>query len=85
MIMKGNYEILPSDIVVGTSPFLYTNTTSGNVDVMVSGGGISALEFSRDATTFYDTGSYYGMFSLSPADTLRVTYVSVPVMTLIQR
>jgi hypothetical protein len=52
---------------------------------MISGGGVSALEFSRDGTNFYDTGSYYGMFSLSPADMLRVTYVSAPVMTLIQR
>lgn len=85
MMVKGNYEVLPTDIVVDTSPFLYINTTNGNVDVMISGGGISTLEFSRDGTTFYDTGSYYGMFSLSPSDMLRVTYVSAPVMTLIQR
>jgi hypothetical protein len=52
---------------------------------MVSGGGVSKLEFSRDGTTFYDTGSYYGMFTLSPSDTLRVTYTQIPLLTLIPR
>jgi hypothetical protein len=85
IIASTNYQTPPTSISVGASPFLYTNSTGNNVDVMISGGGISALEFSRDGTTFYDTGSYYGMFSLSPADMLRVTYISAPVMTLIQR
>jgi hypothetical protein len=52
---------------------------------MISGGGISKLEFSRDGVTYYDTGSYYGMFTLSPFDQLRVTYVSAPNMTFIPR
>ena len=85
IIASTNYQTPPTSIVVGASPFLYTNITGNNVDVMISGGGISALAFSRDGTTFYDTGSYYGMFSLSPSDMLRVTYISAPVMTLIQR
>lgn len=85
IIASTNYQTLPTSISVGASPFLYTNSTGNNVDVMISGGGISFLEFSRNGSTFYDTGSYYGMFGLSPADMLRVTYVSAPVMTLIQR
>lgn len=85
IIASTNYQTPPTSIVVGASPFLYTNITGNNVDVMISGGGISALAFSRDGSTFYDTGSYYGMFSLSPSDMLRVTYISAPVMTLIQR
>jgi hypothetical protein len=52
---------------------------------MVSGGGVSKLEFSRDGTTYYNTGSYYGMFTLSPSDMLRVTYTQAPILTLIPR
>jgi hypothetical protein len=80
-----NYTTLPSSITVTASPFTYTNATGYNADVLVSGGGVSKLEFSRDGTTFYDTGSYYGMFSLSPSDKLRVTYATAPTMTLIPR
>lgn len=80
-----NYTVLPRAITVTASPFTYINQTGGDVDVLVSGGGISLLEFSRDGTTFYSTGSFYGMFSLSPYDRLRATYVSAPTMTLVPR
>ena len=80
-----NYGTLPTAITVTASPFTYINQTGGNVDVIVSGGGISLLEFSRNGTTFYSTGSFYGMFSLSPYDRLRATYVSAPTMTLVPR
>lgn len=72
-------------VVATASPFLYSNNATYTVDLMVSGGGVSKLEFSRDGTTFYDTGSYYGMFTLSPSDTLRVTYTQIPLLTLIPR
>lgn len=80
-----NYTTLPRAITVTASPFTYINQTGGNVDVIVSGGGISLLEFSRNGSTFYSTGSFYGMFSLSPYDRLRATYVSAPTMTLVPR
>jgi hypothetical protein len=76
----------PASPVVATgSPFLYTNADTYTVDIMVSGGGVSKLEFSRDGTTYYNTGSYYGMFTLSPSDMLRVTYTQAPILTLIPR
>lgn len=84
-LLPQNYATLPTAISVTASPFTYSNATGGNVDVIVSGGGISLLEFSRDGTTFYSTGSFYGMFSLSPYDRLRATYVSAPTMTLVPR
>jgi hypothetical protein len=72
-------------VIAIESPVLYTNANTYTVDIMVSGGGVSKLEFSRDGTTFYDTGSYYGMFTLSPSDMLRVTYTQAPILTLIPR
>lgn len=77
--------IQPSAIAVGASPFTYTNTNLYTVDVIVEGGGVSALEFSRDGTTWYSTGSFYGMFRLSKGDRLRATYAAAPNMTLIPR
>lgn len=80
-----NYSIQPSAISVTASPFTYINQTGGNADVIVSGGGISLLEFSRNGSTFFSTGSFYGMFTLSPYDRLRVTYSAAPTMTLVPR
>ena len=79
------YTNPPTPVVASGSPFLYTNVDTYTVDVMVSGGGVSKLEFSRDGVVFYDTGSYYGMFTLSPSDMLRVTYTQAPILTLIPR
>jgi hypothetical protein len=80
-----NSATLPSAITPTGSPYTYQNTSAYSVDVLVSGGGVSALEFTRDNVAFYDTGSYYGMFTLSPNDRLRVTYSAAPTMTLIPR
>ena len=87
-LVQNSYSLattLPSDITVGDSPFTYTNTTQALVTVLISGGGVTKLEFSRDGVTLYDCGSYYGMFSLSPSDRLVITYVSAPTITLIPR
>jgi len=84
-VLDGNSATLPSAITPTGSPYTYQNTSAYSVDVLVSGGGVSALEFTRDNVAFYDTGSYYGMFTLSPNDRLRVTYSAAPTMTLIPR
>ena len=80
-----NYSAQPSEIYVGASPFTYINNTGYPADVIVSGGGVSLLEFSRNGVTFFSTGSFYGMFTLSPYDRLRVTYQTPPQMTLVPR
>ena len=77
--------ILPSSITVGASPYTYQNTNTYTADIIVSGGGVSLLEFSRNGTAFFNTGSFYGMFTLSPYDLLRVTYTLAPTMTIIPR
>jgi hypothetical protein len=74
-----------SAITVTGSPFTYINTSYLLVDLMISGGTVTNLEFSRDGLAFFNTGSYYGMFGLSPGDRLRVTYTSTPTITLVPR
>lgn len=77
--------ILPSNIAVGASPYTHQNTNTYPADVIVSGGTVSAIAFSRDNATFYTVGLTSGMFALSPYDFLRVTYTVAPTMTLVPR
>jgi len=74
-----------SAITVTASPFVYADTSNLLVDVIISGGSVSNLEFSRDGTAFFNLGSYYGMFGLSPGDQIRATYTALPTMTLVPR
>lgn len=78
-------SILPSGITPGASPYTYQNTNTYPADVIVNGGTVSAVAFSRDNATFYTVGQTNGVFALSPYDFLRVTYTLVPTMTLVPR
>lgn len=73
----------PTTVTVSASPFLYVNTSGGPLEVVVSGGGVTKMELSRDRSTFVDTGSYYGMFMLAPDDVLRITYMAAPTITAV--
>ena len=68
----------------GPSPYTYQNTGDFTVDAIVTGGTVSAVEFSRDATTFFAV-SAGTQISLNPGDYLRVTYTVAPSITLIPR
>jgi hypothetical protein len=78
-------SILPFAITVGASPYTFQNTNTYPADVIVNGGTVSAVAFSRDNVTFYTVGQINGMFALSPYDFLRVTYTLAPTMTLVPR
>ncbi len=73
-----------TSIVPGPSPFTYQNGGDFTVDAIVTGGTVSAVEFSRDNVNFFPvaTGT---QVSLNPNDYLRVTYSVVPSITLIPR
>jgi hypothetical protein len=77
--------IWPVGITVGASPYTYQNTNTYPADVIVSGGTVSAIAFSRDNATFYTVGLTGGIFALSQYDFLRVTYTVAPTMTLVPR
>ena len=77
--------ILPRAIAAGASPFTFQNTTGRSIDVIVTGGTVFAIAFSRDNVTFYGVGSTSGVFWLSPNDRLRVTYTVAPTLTLVPR
>lgn len=77
--------VAPAAITVTASPFLYNNLHTYDEDVIVKGGTVSKLEFSRDNTTFFDIGVIAGMVHLSPGDYLRTTYTVAPTMTEVSR
>ena len=83
--MYSNASALPSAPAVGASPFTYINTTHYDVDVIVVGGTVSALSFSRDGVTFYPLGIVEVPIRLSPSDRLQITYSVAPTLTLIPR
>lgn len=70
-----------SSITVTASPFSFTASQVG--EVIVKGGTVSKVEFSRDGSTFIDTGVTAGMFPLKNQDMLRVTYSAAPTMTFV--
>ena len=86
-ISLSNAAVLPSNITVPASLTPYQNTTAFDADVIISGGTISNIEFSRDGTTWYSTGLVMGIVRLSPNDRVRLTYVSVTgiIMTYVPR
>lgn len=73
-----------SSIAPGPSPYTYQNAGDFTVDAIVTGGTVSAVEFSRDGVSFFAvaTGT---QVSLNPGDSLRVTYAVAPSITLIPR
>lgn len=68
-------------VIVGASPFTYKAPKRGAL--VISGGGLTMVEVTRDGVTFYNTGSFRGMFALSINDSIRVKYLtaSAPLMT----
>jgi hypothetical protein len=75
---------LPAAITVTASPYSYQNTSNGVQSVIVSGGTVSLIEYTRDNATFFTVGVIAGAFDLNPLDRLRVTYAVLPTMTAIQ-
>lgn len=68
-------------ITVGGSPFSYTALMKGFV--IISGGTVSGVQFSRTAGVFYPTGQTAGMFQMAQNDVLQVTYSAPPAMVFI--
>ena len=75
-----------ANIVVGSSPFTYQNTGDFDATVIVAGGTVSAVQFSRDGAAFYTVASATNaMVTLNPGDSVRVTYTVLPTLTLVPR
>jgi hypothetical protein len=83
--VKSRREVQAYTVAVGASPFTYINKTSTEVDVLVSGGTLTSIEFSRDYSTFYTILANRAMVRLSPYDSILVTYTAAPSLVIIPR
>lgn len=61
-----------------SSPFSYTATAKGFL--IVSGGTVTSIMFSRTAGTFYLTGQTSGTFPMAQNDVLKITFSSKPTV-----
>lgn len=80
-LYTGLAPALPVPVTVGASPFTLSATAKGSV--IVNGGTVSQIQFSRDGTTFYTTGQTAGMFTVNAFDRLVITYTVVPTVTFV--
>jgi hypothetical protein len=65
-------------IVVTSSPFTYQAPSKGSV--IVSGGSVSGITYSRTTGVNHATGQTAGMFPVALGDILIVTYASKPTI-----
>lgn len=81
----GLYNGLPpaAEVAVtpGISPYTYSAPVRGSL--IVNGGTVTVVAFSRDGVTFYTTGAIAGMFLLNAADQLKITYAVAPTLTFV--
>lgn len=68
-------------ITVGASPFAYQAVLRGQL--LVSGGTVSAVEFSRDGSTWYNAGITAGFVQVDARDQVRVTYSVLPTLVFV--
>lgn len=66
-------------IPLGATPFSYTAPSRGWV--LVNGGTVSAVQFTRSVTTL--TGQTQGIFPVSQGDVLTVTYTGTPALLFV--
>lgn len=63
------------------SPFTFSAPVGGSL--IVQGGTVSLIRFSRNGTNFYNVGATAGMFPVNAADRLEVTYAVAPTLTFV--
>lgn len=82
-LLSGQATGLPSPVTAGTSPYTYKAAQGGTL--IVQGGTVSMVSFSRDGVTNFNTGQTQGMFPLSQGDVLIITYSGTPNFTFVPR
>lgn len=63
------------------SPWVFRNSSGNAGNLVISGGTVTTIEWSRDGSTYYLVGLIAGQFFMAPGDYLRVTYAVAPTAT----
>jgi hypothetical protein len=71
---------------VGASPYTFTNNGQNDVTAIVTAGTVSAVDYSRDGSTFFTVAAATGaQVTLSPSDSVKLTYTVAPTLTIVPR
>jgi hypothetical protein len=82
-LLSGQPTGLPSPVTAGQSPYTYKATQGGTL--IIQGGAVSMVSFSRDGVTNFNAGQTQGLFPLSQGDLLIITYSGAPNLTFVPR
>ena len=76
----------PTAITIGVSPWTYQFLSGGQASILVNGGTVSLVEWSRDGTTFFAVAAATNtMIAVSQKDFVRVTYTAAPTVKQVLR
>jgi hypothetical protein len=67
-------------LTAGVSPYTYQNTSNSKQQIIVTGGTVSSVQYSRDNLTFYVLPAY--QIVLFPGDYLKITYTVAPTLVI---
>lgn len=73
----------PATVMVTASPFVFTAAVQGSL--LVAGGPVTLIEYSKDGTTWFPMGIVQGPIQLVPKDQVRITYTHAPAVTFFPR
>lgn len=76
-LAPGNVE----PVTLTGSPYTYSAARRGSL--LVSGGTVTAIEFSRDGTAYYNVGVIAGAIPINAGDLVRITYAVAPTVTFV--
>lgn len=80
-LFRGLPPQLENQVPPTGSPFSYIAPVRGFL--IVHGGTVSDIEFSRDGSTFYNLGVTAGQITLAASDTVVITYSLAPTLTFV--
>jgi hypothetical protein len=80
-LVQGQPPAAEYSITLTASPFSFVAPQRGFV--IVDGGAVVLIQFSRNGTTNYTTGQTQGVFPVSAGDTLIIRYTTAPTVTFV--
>lgn len=81
--INGVANAIPSNIALTGSPFTFTNQTKSAVMLLINGGSVSSIQYTRDDVNFYSIPSAAPL--VFPGDRIRITYSAAPTVTVVPR
>lgn len=78
--MYRTWPSAPASISPGASPYEHQNLDGYPEQVSVSGGTVTAIDISKDGSSYTASGLTSGIFQLENGDKLKVTYSVAPTM-----